>query len=154
MVGNCTCNGFINGRNCFCCRTISHKAANPRELACGSGNLNCHCSHGHQDGNAYAGAHSAAEPYTRGDSRTAVCHRRTDKHTNSDSDGAPPHKTPEPTPKNEKSRLTRASRRIFPLTFPTEANSNSLCPSATVDRTGNPTILLTSVVLQSLGPPF
>lgn len=93
-------------------------------------------------------------PHTRGDSRTGVCNRRIDKHTNSDSDEAPPHKTPDPTPKHEKSRLTQASRRIFPLAFPTEANSNSLSPSATVDRTGNPTILLTSVVLQSLGPPF
>jgi len=51
-------------------------------------------------------------------SRTSVCNRGTDEHTNRYSDSTLPHKTPEPTPKHKKSRSTRASREIFSLALP------------------------------------
>ena len=98
MVRNWTCNGFFNGRNCFCGCTISHNATDPRELACGYGNVNCHYSYSQGDANSHAGVHSGTEPYTRRYSRTGVRNRGTNKHANSNSEGEPPDKTPQPTP--------------------------------------------------------
>jgi hypothetical protein len=133
MVGNWTCRGFDNLRNWLWGCTISRKATIPRELACRYGNAKFHYSPRRGHANAYAGAHPAAEPDTGCNSGTSVCNRGACKHTNSDSDSALPHETPEPTPKHKKSRFTRASGKNFSLAFPTKANSNSLCRPASVD---------------------